>query len=84
MRPLLIKGVPPQEPLKDGVIFFSWRDAAIVFFISTIHTGKGFILRLRQRIRDLTTPLPGARRLFQFSQDRDLMDQETAQSFLVH
>jgi hypothetical protein len=29
--------------------------------MSTIHTGKGFILRLRRRIRDLATPLEGAR-----------------------
>ena len=52
--------------------------------MSTIHTGKGFILRLRRRIRDSATPLEGARRPFDFSRDSDLMDQQMAQRFLIH
>jgi hypothetical protein len=42
--------------------------------MSIIYTGKGFILCLRRRIRDLVTPLKGVRRLFDFSRDSDLMD----------
>ena len=74
MRPPIEANTPLKEPSKDLVILFSWRDSAIVFFMSTIYTGKGFILRLRRRIRDLVTPLKGARRPFDFSRDGDLID----------
>jgi len=57
MHPLIEANTPPKESLKDLVILFCWRDSAIIFFISTIYTRKGFILRLRRRIRDLVTPL---------------------------
>jgi hypothetical protein len=74
MRPLIEANALPKEPLKDLVILFSWRDSAIVFFMSTIYTRKGFILRLCRRICDLATPLEGACRPFDFSWDGDLMD----------
>jgi hypothetical protein len=60
-----------REPLKDGVMLYSWRDTGIVFFISTIYTGNGFILRLRRRLRDISSGLLEARRLFDFTRDTD-------------
>ena len=62
---------PDREPLKDGVMLYSWRDTSIVFFMSTIHTGNGFILRLRRRLRDTSSGLPEVRRPFDFTRDTD-------------
>jgi hypothetical protein len=81
-----------REPLKDGVMLYSWRDTGIVFFISTIYTGNSFILRLRRRLRDISSGLPEARRLFDFTRDTDnntnieanLRDQQKSQSFSVY
>jgi hypothetical protein len=58
---------PDYEPLKDRVILYSWRDTGIVFFMSIIYTGNGFILRLRRRLRDISSGLVEARRLFDFT-----------------
>jgi hypothetical protein len=60
---------PDHKPLKDGVMLYSWRDTGIVFFISIIYTRNSFILRLRRRLRDISSSLPEARRLFDFTRD---------------
>jgi hypothetical protein len=60
-----------REPLKDRVMLYSWRDAGIIFFISIIYTRNGFILRLRRRLRNLSSGLPEARRLFDFIRNTD-------------
>ena len=60
--------------------------------MSTIHTGNGFILRLRRRLRDTSSGLPEARRPFDFTRDTDnntnikanLRDQQKSQSFSVY
>jgi hypothetical protein len=59
------------EPLKDGVMLYSWRDTGIVFFMSIIYTGNGFILRLRRRLCNISSGLPEARRPFDFTRDTD-------------
>jgi hypothetical protein len=83
---------PDRKPLKDGVMLYSWRDTGIVFFISIIYTRNGFILRLRRRLRDISSSLPEARRLFDFTRDTNnntnikanLRDQQKSQSFSVY
>jgi hypothetical protein len=83
---------PDRKPLKDGVMLYSWRDTGIVFFISIIYTRNGFILRLRRRLRNISSSLPEARRLFDFTRDTNnntnikanLRDQQKSQSFSVY
>ena len=83
---------PDCEPLKDGVMLYSWRDTGIVFFMSIIYTGNGFILRLRRRLRDTSSGLVEARRPFDFTRSTDnntnieanLLDQQKSLAFSVH
>ena len=39
--------------------------------MSIIYTGNSFILRLRRRLRDISSGLLKARRLFDFTRDTD-------------
>ena len=49
--------------------------------MSTIHTGKGFILCLRRRYRDSGSALLLAQKAFAFSLETDLLNQSQAQEF---
>jgi hypothetical protein len=49
--------------------------------MSTIHSGKGFILCLRRRYHESRGALVSARRPFDFSLDTDLLNQSQAQTF---
>lgn len=78
-----VKAGEPQVPaLSDGIILFNWKDAACVFFMSTIYTGKGFILRLRRRYRQVSGAMPSTKVPFNFQ--ADLLDQPQAQSYFVN
>jgi hypothetical protein len=73
-------------------MLYSWRDTGIVFFISIIHTGNSFILRLRRRLCDISSGLVEARRLFDFTRstnnntniEANLLDQQKSLVFSVH
>ena len=58
---------PDYKPLKDRVILYSQRDTGIIFFMSIIHTGNGFILRLYRRLCDTSSGLVEARCPFDFT-----------------
>jgi hypothetical protein len=74
MAEKLKKNLDNKPPILDGVMLFCWKDAGVVFFMSTIHSGKGFILRLRRRYRESGGALVSARRPFDFSLDTDLLN----------
>jgi hypothetical protein len=52
-------------------MLYSWRNIGIVFFMSIIYTGNSFILCLRRRLYNISSGLPEARRLFDFTRDTD-------------